>query len=98
LSERARAVADRLGRGRYVNQCEELANVMVVSDVTGEHALGEHRGGDDDVICVLAKGAQTSPSLRVDRRQPVDAAGVEDDDQPAALAAWRFLVALVCRR
>jgi hypothetical protein len=72
-----------------------LANVMIVSDVTSEHALGENRGGDDDIVGVLAKGAQTSTSLRVDRRQPVNAAGVEDDDQPAALAAWRFLVALV---
>jgi hypothetical protein len=68
---------------------------MVVSDVTGEHALGENRGGDHDVIGMLAKGAQTSPSIRVDRGQPVDAAGVEDDDQPAALAVARFLVAPV---
>jgi hypothetical protein len=71
---------------------------MVVPDATGEHALGEHCGGNDDVIGLLAKGAQTSPSLRVDRRQPVNAAGVEDDDQPAVLAAARFLVAVVCGR
>ena len=71
---------------------------MVVSDVTGEHALGEDWSGNDDVIGVVANGAQTRPPLRVDGREPVDAAGVEDDDQPAALATVRFFVALVCGR
>lgn len=71
---------------------------MVVSDLTGEQPLGENRGGNDDVISMLSKGPQARPSLRVDRREPVDAAGVEDDDQPAALAAARLPLARICGR
>jgi hypothetical protein len=64
---------------------EELSDVVVVADVPVEHALGEDGSRHDDVARLLAKYAEACTALLVDRRQAVDATGVEDDDQPAAL-------------
>jgi hypothetical protein len=64
---------------------EEPSHVVVVADVPVEHALGENGSRHDDVARLLAKYPQASAALLVDRRQAVDATGVEDDDQPAAL-------------
>jgi len=90
--ERACAVADRLSRGNDVDHGDELANVVVVTEVTGEQTFREHTRRHDDVIGLLSKRAQARPSLRVDRREAIDASSVEDDDQPARLAAARFFV------
>ncbi len=84
LPERAGSVADRNLNIDDVHDVEEATDVVVVPDVAGEEPFGEYGRRDHKVTRLLAKKTKASATLLVEWREPLDATGVEDDDQSAA--------------
>src|SRR4051794_5648260 len=68
---------------RNVHEVEESAHVVIVPDLAGEDALGENGRRQDEIVRLLAKHTQACSTLHVERSNPLDAACVEYDDQPA---------------
>lgn len=98
LPQRAGRVAEFLVHIGNVREVQQSAHVIVVTDVPGEDALSEDYGWYDQVRGVLPQHAQARPSMFVQGREAFDRAGVENDDQPAALCTLRAGLARAGRR
>jgi hypothetical protein len=68
-----------------MHQVQQSAHVMVMSDIPGQDALSEHCGWYNQVGGGLPQDAEPGSAPLIERGEALDPAGVEYDDQPAAL-------------
>lgn len=87
LTERTRGVPELLVDVGDFDELEESPHMKILRHVPGQDALREHRCGNDQVRRLLSEHPQAGAAALIDRCETCDSAGVEDDDQPAALRA-----------
>lgn len=98
LSKRAGGVAQLLVHIGDMGKVEKSTHVIVVADMPGEDALGEHGSRYDQVRGKFPQHAEPGSPLLIQRSKAFDRSGVENDDQPAALCTLRADFARTGRR
>src|SRR5687768_2753223 len=79
-------MTERLGHGDDRQVGQKATDVVVVTDVTGQDALGEHGGRDHDLLRLPLEVGEAGPSGVGRRRQRLDRLRVEDGDHGDAPA------------